>query len=185
MTKVFKLSAATLTAIKADVSKDLLAKRAGLKVIDSLVADGITHTMMVAPKKGDDRTFYASLEAAVVAGFTASAQAMLSADVKTLAEIDEAKAKANRDAKCKINRRYWQQQVGSKIKDYRNAVEKRNAPADEGGAGANKASWESVKRKVIAEIITQAQGKEASTIKDMAGFIKDLQSALVRIPANA
>jgi hypothetical protein len=185
MTKVLKLSAATLTAIKADVSKDLAAKRAGLKVVDSLVADGVTHTMMVAPKKGEDRTFYASLEGAVVSGFTTAAQAMLSADVKTLAEIDEGKAKANRDIKCKVNRRYWQQQIGSKIKDYRNAVEKRNAPADEGGAGANKASWESVKRKVLAEIIAQAQAKEASKVKDIAAFIKDLQSALARIPANA
>jgi len=34
-------------------------------------------------------------------------------------------------------------------------------------------------------MISQAQKKEASTIKDIGAFIKDLQSALARIPANA
>jgi type II secretory ATPase GspE/PulE/Tfp pilus assembly ATPase PilB-like protein len=140
--------------------------------------------MMTAPAKGEPRTFYQSLELAVTLGFSANAQAMLKADVKTLAEVDEAKAKANRDLKCKANRRYWQQQIGSKIKDYRNSLIKRLAPATSEGAQDN-ASWESVKRKVIAEIITQAQKKEASSIKDMSAFIKDLQSALARIPANA
>ena len=180
MTKVFKLSTATLTAIKADVSKDLVAKKAGVKVIDSLVADGITHTMMVAPKKGEDRTFYASLEAAVVAGFTASAQAMLKADVKTLAEVDEAKAKANREVKCKVNRRYWQQQIGSKIKDYRNAVEKRNAPADEGGASKT-APFEARLKRDLTKYITQIEALEAAkfSVVDMLKYLKSA-SALIK-----
>jgi hypothetical protein len=180
MTKVFKLSAATLTAIKADVSKDLLAKRAGVKVIDSLVADGITHTMMVAPEKGADRTFYASLEKAVVAGFTASAQAMLGADVKTLADIDEGKAKANRETKCKVNRRYWQQQIGSKIKDYRNAVEKRNAPTDEGGA-SNTTTFEARLKRDLTKYIAQIEKLESApfNVPDMLKYLKSA-SALIK-----
>ena len=180
MTKVFKLSAATLAAIKADVSKDLVAKRAGVKVIDSLVADGVTHTMMVAPEKGADRTFYASLEAAVVAGFTAAAQAMLSADVKTLAEVDEGKAKANRDLKCKINRRYWQQQIGSKIKDYRNAVEKRNAPTDEGGASKT-TPFEARLKRDLTKYIAQIEKMESAmfNVPDMLKYLKGA-SALIK-----
>jgi hypothetical protein len=185
MNATAKLSTATINAIKADVSKDLAAKKSGLKVVDSLYADGVKPEMMTAPKKGEPRTFYQSLEVAVTLGFSASAQAMLKADVKTLAEVDESKAKTNRDLKCKVNRRYWQQQIGSKIKDYRNSLTKRLAPATGEGAGSDKASWESVKRATLAEIIKQAQAKEASKVKDIAAFIKDLQSALARIPANA
>jgi len=71
------------------------------------------------------------------------------------------------------------------VNDLQRAMVRREAQAESGGAGESKSSWESVKRKVLAEIITQAQAKEASTIKDIGSFIKDLQSALARIPAKA
>ena len=185
MNAIAKLSTATINAIKADVSKDLAAKKSGVKVVDSLYADGVRPEMMTAPKKGEPRAFYQSLEVAVTLGFTAAAQTMLKVDVKTLAEVSEDKAKANRDIKCKANRRYWQQQVGSKIKDYRNSLTKRLDAAGSNGAEEDKSTWESTKRKVLADMISQAQKKEASTIKDIASFIKDLQSALARIPATA
>lgn len=179
-----KLSSATIKAIG-----DFSGKRAGIgkaitKAVDGLLADGVTEEMMFAPKKDADRTFYTTLEVAVTCGFSANAQAMLKADVKSLAEVDETKAKANRDLKCKANRRYWQQQIGSGIKDLRNSLVKRFATAD-GGAEADKSTWEATKRKVLSEMIAQAQKKEASKIKDISAFIKDLQSALARIPANA
>ncbi|MFZ9515459.1 MAG: hypothetical protein ACO29P_09530 [Bacteroidia bacterium] len=179
-----KLSTATIKAIGDYTGKKIGAGKGLTKAVDSLYADGVQAEMMFAPKKDEDRTFYTTLEVAVVCGFSTNAQAMLKADVKTLAEVDEAKAKANRDLKCKANRRYWQQQIGSGIKDLRNSLAKRFA-TDEGGAEADKSTWEATKRKVLADIISQAQKKESSTIKDLSAFIKDLQSALARIPANA
>jgi hypothetical protein len=180
MSKVLKLSAITLAAIKTDVDKSIKASRSGVKVIDSLVADGIVHTAMLAPKKGEDRTFYASLEVAVIAGFTAAAQAMLDADVKSLPEVDDSRAKLNRDLKCKGNRRYWQQQVGSKIKDYRNGVEKRNTPEDSDGAN-DKTTFDSRLKRDLTKYIAQIEKLEASSfsVVDMLKYLKGA-SALIK-----
>ena len=163
--KTVFLSGATLSAIRADVSKDIQRQRSGMKVVDGFIADGVTPEMLVAPKKGQDRAFYDQLCEAIVAGFSASAVAMLDGDVKALPEIGKAKAALNRDAKCKENRKYWQQQIGSKVKDYRNSLTKRlgltaKAEAEEAGEEVEedaKASWESNKRKALSDMIAQAQ----------------------------
>lgn len=169
-----KLSTATINAIGAWAGQSVKVDNAKLKAVDSLHADGVTAAMLVAPAKGESTVLFDSVKVSIVLGFTATVQALLKKDTKGLSEAQ------------KENKRYWQQQIGSKLKDLRNALTRREAQgAESGGAGADKSSWESVKRKVIAEIITQAQGKEASKIKDISAFIKDLQSALARIPANA
>jgi hypothetical protein len=169
-----KLSTATINAIGAWSSKSREEGNAKIKAIDSLHADGVTAAMLVAPAKGESTVLFDSVKVSIVLGFTATVQALLKKDTKTLSESQ------------KETKRYWQQQIGSKVKDLRNALTKREAQAQgSDGAGSSKASWESVKRTVLADIIKQAQGKEATTIKDMAAFIKDLQSALARIPAKA
>ena len=169
-----KLSTATINAIGAWSGKSREADNAKVKAVDGLYADGVTSAMLLAPAKGESTVLFDSVKVSVVLGFTAQVQALLKKDTKTLNETQ------------KDTKRYWQQQIGSKVKDLRKALARREAQAQESdGAGADKATWESVKRKVIAEIITQAQGKEASTIKDIGAFIKDLQSALARIPAKA
>jgi hypothetical protein len=180
-----KLSESTIKDISSYSSKKVGIGRGLTKVVDGLYSDGVLPEMMFAPKKDESRVLYQTLELAVVIGFSVSAQAMLSTDVKTLAEIDEDTARKNRDVKCKANRRYWQMQIGSCIKDMRNSLAKRLAPAKSDGAEEDKSTWESTKRKVLSEIIAQAQKKESTTISDIGSFIKDLQSALARIPANA
>ena len=77
--KTVFLSGATLSAIRADVSKDIQRQRSGMKVVDGFIADGVTPEMLVAPKKGQDRAFYDQLCEAIVAGFSASAVAMAQA----------------------------------------------------------------------------------------------------------
>jgi hypothetical protein len=171
--KATKLSAAAAKQVGTYASKSLTAAKDKVKTVDLLVAEGVSSDMLKAPAKGADTTFFDSVKAAIVTGFTASNQALLKKDTKTLSDSQ------------KTEKRYWQQQIGALVNDLQRAMVRREAQAESGGAGADKASWESVKRKVIAEIVTQAQGKEASSIKDMAAFIKDLQSALARIPANA
>jgi hypothetical protein len=130
--------------------------------------------MLVAPAKGESTVLFDSVKVSIVMGFTATVQALLKKDTKGLSEAQ------------KESKRYWQQQIGSKLKDLRNALTRREAQgAESDGAGADKSTWESTKRKVLSEMIAQAQKKESSTIKDISAFIKDLQSALARIPANA
>ena len=173
-TNTAKLSTATVNAIGAWSGQSVKTANSMTKAIDSLHADGVTADMLKAPTKGEPTILFDSVKLSIVMGFTTAVQALLKKDTKGLKEAD------------KENKRYWQQQIGSKLKDLRNALTRREAQgAESDGAGADKSSWEATKRKVLADMISQAQKKEASSIKDMASFIKDLQSALARIPANA
>tara|TARA_R110000803_G_scaffold2117_4_gene7044 strand:+ start:2720 stop:3262 length:543 start_codon:yes stop_codon:yes gene_type:complete len=107
----------TFLAIKSyvNVANQAAGKRG--KAIDSLWHQGITSAMLIAPKKGEDASFYSELKSAVVAGFYVIDQNLLDKDIKTLS--DQSKAK----------RKYLQQQIGSKIKDLKNALIKRETPA--------------------------------------------------------
>jgi hypothetical protein len=169
-----KLSSATIDAIGTWSGQTIKADKAKTKAIDSLHADGVTAVMLEAPAKGESTVLFDSVKVSIVSGFTVAIQGLLKKDSKTLSEQQ------------KSDKRYWQQQIGSKLKDLRRALTIREAQGQESdGAGADKSSWESMKRKALSEIITQAQKKDASKIKDISAFIKDLQSALARIPANA
>jgi hypothetical protein len=173
--KATKLSAAAAKQIGTYSSKSLTAAKDKVKTIDLLVADNVTSDMLKAPAKGADTAFFDSVKAAIVTGFTATNQALLKKDTKSLSDQQ------------KSDKRYWQQQVGALVNDLQRAMVRREAQMAAGsdGAGGSKSSWESVKRTALAEMIKQAQAKDASKIKDIAAFIKDLQSALARIPANA
>jgi hypothetical protein len=169
-----KLSTATINAIGAWSGQSVKVDNAKVKAVDGLHADGVTAEMLKAPEKGESTVLFDSVKVSIVLGFTAAIQALLKKDTKALKETE------------KENKRYWQQQIGSKMKDLRAALARREKQKEESnGAGSDKASWESVKRTALADIIKQAQGKEASTINNIAAFIKDLESALARIPANA
>jgi hypothetical protein len=169
-----KLSTATISAIGAWSGKSREADNAKVKAVDALYADGVTADMLKAPEKGESTVLFDSVKVSIVMGFTTAVQALLKKDTKGLNDAQ------------KENKRYWQQQIGSKLKDLRNALARREAQGTEsGGAGADKSTWESTKRKVLSEMIAQAQKKESTTIKDISAFVKDLQSALARIPANA
>lgn len=154
-------------AITSCVSKSLAGQRAMSKAVDALQADGVTVDMLTAPKgKGADRSFYDSVCAAVVAGFTATVQGLLSKETKTLSD------------EKKNEKRYWQQQIGSKVKDLRNMLARRIA---EGESGANKKSTlEGRLQRDLAKYIVQVQNAEGFG-GDAVGLIKDLQSALARI----
>ena len=169
-----KLSTATVDAIGAWAGQSVKTANSMVKAIDSLHADGVTADMLKAPAKGEPTVLFDSVKVSIVLGFTVTVQNLLKKDTKSLNEAQ------------KENKRYWQQQIGSKLKDLRSALARREAQdAGSDGAGADKSTWEATKRKVLSEMIAQAQKKEATTIKDMTAFIKDLQSALARIPANA
>jgi hypothetical protein len=184
------ISTAIATAITADVQVDVKRGKTRGKTLDLMQADGYTPEMLTAPAKDADRTFYDSVCRAVVAGFSAAAQAMLAGEAKALKTIGEDQARVNRDTKCRENRKYWQQQIGSKIKDYRKGLERRIAEAEakaegeaegETGSKDKAAQW----RKTLSTIITQAQNAEGAQVKDLPAFIKDLESAVARITAPA
>ena len=162
------LTAETRKAIADGVSKSILGQRAMSKAADALQAQEVTSDMIVAPKKDQDRTFYESVCGAVVMGFTQTVQDLLGKDTKSLNETQKA------------DKRYWQQQIGSKVKDLRNMLARRES-ASEGGDGANeKSTLESRIKRDLAKYIAQLE-KVESFKGNVVDLIADLKSAIARI----
>lgn len=191
MQTIKTITAAAAAAITADVQLQGKADKQRGKTLDTLQAEGVTPEMLTAPAKGADRTLYDSIGRAIVAGFTSTVQAMLAGDAKALKTIGEDQAKLNRQAKCRENRKYWQQRIGATMGDYRKGLTRRLAEAEaaeaeaegegEGSTGDKAAQW----RKTLSTVIAQAQKAEGASVKDLPAFIKDLESAVARITAPA
>jgi hypothetical protein len=159
------LSDASLAGIKGYVSKSLETDRAKKKVIDSLIADGVRPDHLVAPKKGQDRQFFDGvLKPAVVMGFSTTVQTLLVTDTSSLNETQ------------KSDKRYWIQQIGSKIKDIRRAMLKRQ----EKGANERRTFAERIEAQ-IEKLIEDVQKKEESGISDPSALVAALQEAIYAI----
>ena len=76
----------------------------------ALISQGITADMLKAPAKGESRELYDGIKAAIVSGFSEEVRSLLLA--KTAELIDTRK----------LVKKYWQQQIGSKLKDLRNQM---------------------------------------------------------------
>lgn len=191
MQTIKTITTVAAAAITADVQQQGKADKQRGKTLDTLQAEGITPEMCVAPDKGADRSLYDSICRAIVAGFTSTVQAMLAGDAKALKTIGEDQARLNRQAKCRENRKYWQQRIGATMGDYRKGLTRRLAEAEaaeaegegegEGSTGDKAAQW----RKTLSTVIAQAQKAEGASVKDLPAFIKDLESAVARITAPA
>ena len=163
------VSKQTSSIIAQAVAKKLAADKSTSLVVDSLQADGVEPEMMRAPKKDADRTFYASLESAVVAGFTATAQGLLKKETKTLTDQQ------------KSDKRYWQQQIGSKIKDFRNALQRRLNQGEEGEGGAgNTSTLEARIKRDLTKYVAQLEKVEQFS-GNVVELVKCLKSALVYV----
>lgn len=118
---------ASLTAMTAAVAAKRTADNKLESAIDVLWANGARSTDMISPdskarKDGKVSTAtkeqYAASRAAVVAGFTKAHQQLLAKPTKSLEDIDKA------------TKRYWQQQIGARLKDFFDGLEKREAAAN-------------------------------------------------------
>jgi gas vesicle protein len=159
------LSDSSLAGIKGYVAKSLETDRAKKKVIESLIADGVTPAHLVAPKRGQDRQFFDGvLKPTVVLGFSATIQTLLATDTSKLNEIQ------------KNEKRYWSQQINSKIKDIRRAMLKRQ----EKGANERKTFAERIEAQ-IQQMIEDIQSKEESGISDPVAMIAALNEAIYAI----
>ena len=164
-----------LIALVTKASKDRQQGMTSTKaLLDQMFSDGIEPDDLLAPKANADRTFYDGMRDAVIAGFSKNVQALLAVDVKGL------------DDEKKASRKYWQEQVGTTLKDWRKGlkarIERANASESE-GAGTRKASPEAIIRRELAALIERAEKLESSTIKDLPAFIAALKAAIVRVPA--
>lgn len=141
-----------------------------VKAIDSMHADGVTAAMLTAPKKGEPSALFDSVKVSIVTGFTATAQALLKKDTKGLSDAQ------------KESKRYWQQQIGSKLKDLRNALTRRESQGEESdGAGTKPASFEARLKRDLTKYIAQIEKLEAAPfqVTDMLKYLKSA-SALIK-----
>ena len=166
---VVVLSAETSKLITdwSDLSNKVSGKRT--KMLDALHADGITAEKCFAPKKGEDRAFYDSLQAAVILGFTKADQKILNTERKDLSEDQ------------KTIRRVLDTKVGAALGDIRKGLTSREVNSASGGAEGGKTSWEAALKSDLETRLKQAKAKESTTVKDLVGLIKDLESAIARI----
>jgi hypothetical protein len=119
--------------------------------------------MLDAPAKGADRSFYdGQIKPAIVLGFSATIQTLLATDTKSL---DEGK---------KMTKRYWQQQIGSKIKDLKAALVRREAAED--STPRQTTTIGDRLRKQIEELIEKIQKSETG-IGDPAKAVASLKAA--------
>lgn len=157
------LSAKSAESITKFVSSSVGTDRAKVSAIDSLRADGVVSDMLAAPAKGADRSFYdGQLKPRIILGFTATVQSLLAADTKSL----------NDDQK--MTKRYWQQQVGSKIGDLKSAMLRREAA--ENSTPRQTQTVGDRLRKKIEDLIEQVQ-KTENGIADPAKVVASLKTA--------
>ena len=167
------VTATAADAIRQWVSGTIKAEQGQTKAVDALYADGVQPSDLESPEKGADRTAYDSYRFAIVAGFPAEARKMVEADkvvAKGFPKVDEDEAKENRLFKCDKNRRYWQQQIGSKLKDLRNALTKRYTAAEQ-------ASMSEEERAAQAAEAAASATDSARLLRDVTAWINRLEKA--------
>jgi hypothetical protein len=155
-------------AIGSFVGASAKADKAKVKTLDVLQSEGLVSADFVSPEKGQDRALYDGLKAAVVFGFEVKVQTLLVKETKTL-DDDAKKAK-----------KYWQQQIGSKMKDLKNGLAKREKIED-GDEGEAVATFESRLKRDLTKYIAQIEKGEAFefTVVDMLKHLKNA-SALIK-----
>jgi len=127
------LSTASSRALSQWSGKKVAATKGLSAVADALKADGIVSDDLVAVKGAKEPSpIITAVKVAIVAGFTVAVQELLKKETKSLTESK------------KIEKRYWQQQIGSCLKDVRNALKTREGS----GAGGQR----SLKELIHAEV---------------------------------
>ena len=185
------IPAAMAQAITAAVKSDVKTDGLRLKAVDLLEASGVQPEWLKAPVKGagdaivtvDGLTFthiefHDYVKRAVTSGFSASVQRLLDLPAKSV------------QPGMKADRKYWQQQIGSKVKDLRSSLSKRLNPAPEGNGGGNgegeagdPARVESGKApelqilELVTSAVKKAQGLDDPAF-DVTAFCKHANAAI-------
>lgn len=131
----FALPESLRNMIAADVANVEKSAKSRFAVVDAMVAQGLKSTDWISPKSKDSGStaspeLFAELKAAVVAGFSAADRQLIAIESKAAV----AALKPERAAR----RTYVLQQIGSRMKDYKNALKRREDGAANGGAGGGK-----------------------------------------------
>ena len=162
------LNEVTIAKIGSAVEKGIAADRAGVAALDMLIADGFDKVTDYVSPKSEGSTIkpdeWTNLKAAVVTGFTATNQALLLKPTKTLTEQQ------------KSDKRYWQQQVGARIGDFKSQIAKR-LDSESGGAGSSNRTVEQRVRDNLNDVV-KVCGAAEETSFNVTEMQKIVKSAL-------
>jgi len=166
------VNAKLASAIANAVSATTKSLRATQTAIDLFVADGWKSTDLISPKGKDSKSTaseekFAELNAAIVAGFTATTQKLLETNTKTLTETGKA------------NKRYWQQQIGARRNDFKTALSKRE-DAKNGGANTKRSDAQRIADNLndCSKVIENSEGINGVDLIKLAEAIKTAKSVL-------
>ena len=166
------LSVVALQAV-TDWSKARVSlEKTNVKLGDILFAEGVTPEMFAAPEKGkEDSPARASIKVAIVAGYDKRIQDLLAKDVKTLSDDK------------KKERRDWQMRMGPDLRDLAAFIQRRIDSAEGETEGKGKGKTSTLESRLVRDLgkyVSQLQAAEGFK-GDVAGVIKDLQSAIARV----
>ncbi len=151
------------------VAKGAQADRAKANAVDALVAAGFVSTDMISPKKAEstaDDELHAQIGAAIVAGFSARAQALLA----------KPSTKGLTDSQIGV-RRYAMQQIGAKRNDFKRGMQRRlDAASPDGGASRTRTIDEWF-RDMANDGIKKCRAAEEAPF-DIADMIKACEAVL-------
>jgi len=163
------LNTATQKKIASAVELGIKADKAGVAALDLLVADGFDKVTDYISPKSDGSTIHAdewtALKAAVVMGFTKTNQALLAKPTKSLTETQ------------KSDKRYWQQQIGARIGDFKTQISKRLNADKSDGAGSRNRPLDQRIRDNLNDVIKVCQSAEEPNF-DVTEMVAKVKQAL-------
>tara|TARA_R110000744_G_C19040256_1_gene526560 strand:+ start:84 stop:614 length:531 start_codon:yes stop_codon:yes gene_type:complete len=163
------LKETTQNKIASAVELGIKADKAGSVALDLLIADGFDKVTDYVSPKSDGSTVHAdewvALKAAVVLGFTKTAQALIAKPTKSLSELQKA------------DKRYWQQQVNARIGDFKSQLNKRLDAGKSEGAGSRDRSLDQRVRDNLNDVIKVCEKAEKPTF-DVTDMILNVKRAL-------
>lgn len=163
-----KLNETVQTAIAKAVEAGIRADRATTRAVDLLIAEGFDKPTDYQSPKGKDSTVtveeWDQLKSAVVLGFTQTVQDLLTKPTKALSETEKA------------NKRYWSQQINSRIGDFKKQVAKRLDSASS-GAGAKPRGTDQRVRDKLNEALKICEKSEDAGF-DVTEMVKSIKASL-------
>ena len=162
------LSTEARKAIAKAVELGTKADRATVVAVDFLIAEGFDKPTDYQSPKGKDSTVtveeWDHLKETVVLGFTKTAQGLLAKPTKSLSDAHKAE------------KRYWQQQINSRIGDFKKQVAKRiNVESD--GAGAKPRGTDQRVRDKLNEALKICEKSEDAGF-DVTEMVKSIKASL-------
>jgi len=163
------LSKEVAALIAADVANVERTAKSRFLVIDAMVAAGLKATDWISPKAKDSGStatpeLFAALKASVIMGFSPADRTLIAVESKAaVAALKPEKA---------ARRTYVQQQIGSRMKDYKNALKRREETPTDGAGG---------RKRPAMDRFLDLMSKAINVLRTESDFTFDAPEMIIRL----